>query len=106
MRALAFGMFRCSGRDGWLVAAALAQGLLLASAIVLFRPGLVLPLALGASLWWGSNTVSHNHLHNPLFRSRTFNRAFSLYLTLLLGVPQSIWRARHLWHHAGETGRR
>src|SRR5262249_50925149 len=30
---------------------------------------------------------------------------FSLYLTLLLGIPQSLWRDRHLAHHAGARPR-
>jgi hypothetical protein len=29
-----------------------------------------------------------------------------LYLSLILGVPQTLWRARHLWHHAGEPAKR
>lgn len=30
------------------------------------------------------------------------NRAYSTYLSLLLGFPQSLWRDRHLAHHRGE----
>jgi hypothetical protein len=56
----------------------------------------------GLAICWASNTISHNHLHNPLFRARALNRLFSLYLSVLLAVPQSFWRARHFWHHAGE----
>ncbi len=51
-------------------------------------------------LWWNSNTISHNFLHKPFFRSRRLNAVFSLYLSVLLGVPQTIWKARHLAHHA------
>jgi hypothetical protein len=60
---------------------------------------------LALSIVWGSNTVSHNHLHNPFFRSRAHNRLLSLYLSVLYAVPQSIWKERHLWHHAGEPER-
>jgi hypothetical protein len=56
-------------------------------------------IALG--LWWNANTVSHNFIHLPFFRSRRLNVAFSLFLTLLLGFPHQLWRARHLAHHAG-----
>jgi hypothetical protein len=56
-------------------------------------------VALG--LWWNSNTVAHYFLHRPYFRSRAFNVAFGLYLSVLLGVPQTLWRERHLAHHAG-----
>jgi fatty acid desaturase len=103
-------VYRCSSWDALLVAAALAQGVLLALATVWFRASLTLALPsalmMAVGVWWCSNTVSHNHLHNPLFRSRALNRALSMYLTLLTGIPQSIWRARHLWHHAGETGKK
>ncbi|MBX3131534.1 MAG: fatty acid desaturase [Polyangiaceae bacterium] len=61
-------------------------------------------VALGMA--WGSNTVSHIQLHTPLFRARWQNKAYSLYLSALLGIPQSVWRARHLWHHAGEPADR
>jgi len=76
-----------------LIALALAQGVLL----------LVLPSApiIALGLWWNSNTVAHNFIHRPFFRSQALNRCFSLYLSVLLGIPQSIWRGRHLAHHAG-----
>jgi hypothetical protein len=55
-------------------------------------------IALG--VWWNSNTISHNFIHKPFFRSRALNGLFALYLTAILGIPQSIWKARHLAHHA------
>jgi Fatty acid desaturase len=56
-------------------------------------------------LWWNSNTVAHYFLHRPFFRSRALNVAFALYLSVLLGVPQTLWRDRHLAHHAGRPWR-
>ena len=53
-------------------------------------------------LWWTANTVSHNFIHSPFFKSRGANRAYSIYLTALLGIPQSLWRDRHLRHHSGQ----
>ena len=52
-------------------------------------------------VWWTSNTISHNFIHRPFFPSRAGNAAFGLYLSVLLGIPQSVWRDRHLAHHAG-----
>jgi hypothetical protein len=52
------------------------------------------------ALWWNANTIAHNFIHRPFFRSRWANRAYSLYLSLLLGFPQRLWRDRHLAHHA------
>ena len=99
-------LFRHSARDAWLVAATWAQAgvtLLAFGLAARSEGGAVLAAALfGVGICWCSNTVSHNHLHNALFTSRTLNRAFDLWLTLLVGVPQSLWKARHLWHHAGE----
>src|SRR5215475_11933124 len=60
-------------------------------------------IALG--VWWNSNTISHNFIHRPFFRSRAANGAFALYLSVLLGIPQSLWRDRHLAHHAGRAPR-
>ena len=60
-------------------------------------------IALG--LWWGANTVSHNFIHRPFFRGRLGNALFSAYLSVLLGFPQSVWRERHLAHHAGSRWR-
>jgi hypothetical protein len=85
-------VWRYSGRDAVLVACAIAHG-----AILLGAPPLPV-VAFG--LWWGANTVSHNFIHLPFFRSQPANVAFSIYLTLVLGVPQALWRARHLAHHA------
>jgi hypothetical protein len=54
-------------------------------------------------LWWNANTVSHNFVHRPFFGSRFATRGYAAYLSLLLGVPQSQWRARHLAHHAARA---
>ena len=56
-------------------------------------------IALG--MWWNANTISHNFIHRPFFRSRGANNAFAMWLSLLLGFPQAEWRDRHLRHHAG-----
>jgi hypothetical protein len=56
-------------------------------------------------MWWNANTIAHNFIHRPFFRPRLLNRVYSGYLSLLLGVPQSVWRDRHLAHHAGLESR-
>jgi hypothetical protein len=53
-------------------------------------------------LWWTANTVAHNFIHTPFFRSRSLNRAYSIYLSALMGFPQEVWRERHLRHHRGD----
>lgn len=84
---------RTSWGDGLLVLLALLHGGLL------LRLPAAPTIALG--LWWNSNTVSHNFIHRPFFRPRWMNALFSSYLTVLLGIPQTLWRDRHLAHHAG-----
>ena len=78
--------------DAPLVALALLQG-----AALLIWPSILL---IAISMWWGANTIAHDFIHRPFFSSRWLNRAFSFYLSLVLGIPQSLWRSRHLAHHA------
>src|SRR5262245_25902670 len=54
-------------------------------------------------LWWNSNTAAHYFLHNPFFIVQRLNHLFGLYLSALLGIPQSGWRDQHLAHHVGKT---
>lgn len=84
-------------REGWLAGLAGAHGALLFAA-----PSLPL-VALG--LWWNANTVAHNFIHRPFFRTGGANALFSAYLSLLLGFPQTLWRQWHLAHHAGAPWR-
>ncbi len=91
------GVLRHSPWDAVLVLLALAHG-----AVLLAAPSLAV-VAVG--LWWNSNSVAHNFVHRPFFRWRWLNALFAIYLSGLLGVPQSIWRGRHLAHHAGVAWR-
>jgi hypothetical protein len=84
-------------QDGIFIVLAVIHGVVLMLAP--FAP----VVALG--VWWNSNTISHNFIHNRFFRSRWLNALFSAYLSLLLGAPQAIWRERHLAHHAGRPWR-
>jgi hypothetical protein len=86
-------LLRHSRWDALLVALAAVHGIVL----LVFPSGVV--IALG--VWWNSNTIAHYFIHTPFFRSRRLNAVFSLYLGALLGIPQTIWRERHLAHHAG-----
>jgi hypothetical protein len=63
------------------------------------------PAVIAAGIWWTSNTIAHNFIHRPFFRRDEANRAFGLYLSLLLGIPQAVWRERHLAHHANRPAR-
>lgn len=76
-----------------MVALAAAHGVVLAMGPAAWM------IAIG--VWWTSNTIAHNAIHHPFFRTREANRLFALYLSMLLGIPQALWRDRHLAHHAG-----
>jgi hypothetical protein len=90
--------------DGPLVLLAAAHGaLLLVGAWAGYQVAMCALIAVG--LWWNSNTIAHNFIHRPFFRSHALNVSFGLYLSVLLGVPQSVWRDRHLAHHAGVSWR-
>lgn len=99
-------LLRRSPRDALPVTAALLLGGIQALVVPWLSGQGPWGTALGACtvaavVWWTSNTVAHLHLHAPLLRPRALARAFSLYLSALTGVPQTIWRARHLAHHRG-----
>ncbi len=79
--------------------AGLVAGLVAASSASSPAARVLVAVFIGAGMCWGSNTVAHIHLHAPLFSRPGANRAFSLYLALLLGVPQRWWKMRHLAHH-------
>ena len=89
-------LLRHSPWDALLIALSLTYGVWLLSA-----PSIPL---IGIGLWWTANTVAHNFIHTPFFRSRALNRAYSLFLSVLMGVPQSLWRDRHLRHHRALPG--
>ncbi|MBK9753709.1 MAG: fatty acid desaturase [Nannocystis sp.] len=99
--------WRHSPRDAWVVALPALLALLAPLTVWLSGHGLwgmsLATCAIGLVVWWVSNTAAHIHLHTPVFRARLPNRLFSLALSLLTGVPQTIWRARHLAHHRGEA---
>jgi hypothetical protein len=87
------GLLRHSRWDAVLI------GLSLLHPVAMFLVPSIPVIAIG--LWWNSNTISHNFIHLPFFRSSRWNRTYSVFLSLLLGFPQTIWRDRHLAHHSG-----
>ncbi len=99
--------WRHSPRDAWVVALPALLALLAPLTVWLSGHGLwgmsLATCAIGLVVWWVSNTAAHIHLHTPVFRAPRQNRGFSLALSVLTGIPQTIWRARHLAHHRGEA---
>jgi fatty acid desaturase len=91
------GIWRTSRRDAVLVALAALHPIVL----------ILWPIApiIAIGVWWNSNTIAHNFIHRPFFRSSGMNRLFSAALSVLLGIPQTLWRDRHLVHHANVNWR-
>jgi hypothetical protein len=77
--------------------AVLVSSPLIIGVLVVMRPSILL---IAFTTWWVANTSAHNFIHRPFFAHVAANRAYSLALTLAIGVPQTIWRNRHLAHHA------
>jgi hypothetical protein len=88
-------ILRYSNWDGLLIALSFAH-----PAVLYLMPSIPI-IALG--VWWNSNTISHNFIHLPFFRSSAANRLYAIYLSILIGIPQGLWRQRHLAHHRGQT---
>jgi len=87
------GIWRSSPGDARLLAFAALHAV-----IVIAFPAAPI-IAVG--VWWNSNTIAHNFIHRPFFQSAVMNGIFSAFLSVLLGIPQTLWRERHLAHHAG-----
>jgi hypothetical protein len=105
-------VFSTSAHDALVAAAAVVHAAVVAVILAVAAggapgPGVRVGLAvlLAVAMSWGANTVSHIHLHAPIFRAAAANRAFSLFLSVLLAVPQSWWKLRHLEHHGLLMGR-
>jgi fatty acid desaturase len=103
-------VFRTSAWDAVPAGLALVQ---LGGALTLFAtwPGLGWAarigwlLAYAFSVGWNLNSIAHNFIHNPFFKSDRLNRLMSLVITLALLSPQTMYRYVHLKHHAGNADR-
>ena len=103
-------IFRYTASD--MVPALLAYlHLALIIAFLLAWPAMTWPERLaGAVLYalaigWNLDSVSHNFIHHPFFRSKTLNRITEFVLTFALGTPQTMYSFVHMRHHAGNSDR-
>jgi fatty acid desaturase len=60
-------------------------------------------LAVAYSYLWNLQSISHNFIHNPYFNNQWLNRAYSVLLTLDLGVPHVLYHHYHMNHHFGDN---
>ena len=104
------GLFRHSAWDAVPVGLALLHVCGVVLLVAEFRHMSVVEIVLAGLLYsvsisWSINSIAHNFIHNPYFRARGLNRAFSLLLSVTLGFSQTLYRYVHNWHHAGNMDR-
>jgi len=102
------GLWQHSSRDALLVGASLVHAGALVAAWWLHRAGawwsLVVVVLLNVFLVCTNfQCIAHNFLHLPFFRSRWLNHAFSVWNSILLGMPQTAYKHHHLNHHRGNS---
>ena len=87
------GIWRFSRRDAILVLLAALHGVVL----------VVWPVAPLIAVAYGGTPTPLRTISStgPFFDRPRMNRVFSAALSVLLGIPQTLWRDRHLAHHAG-----
>jgi len=64
-----------------------------------------LALIYALSISWNINSISHNFIHNPYFKSAGLNAAFSMVLSITLGFSQTMYHFVHMRHHSGNMDR-
>ena len=62
--------------------------------------------AYGFAIGWSLDSVAHNFIHNPFFVWRPLNRAVAYLLSIVNGVPQTMYDFVHMRHHAGNSDRK
>jgi fatty acid desaturase len=52
---------------------------------------------------WNINSICHNFVHNPFFKSNILNRLFSFMQSIALGFSQTCYDCVHNRHHQGNS---
>ena len=64
---------------------------------------IVLGLLYALSISWSVNSISHNFIHNPYFKSETLNYYFSFLLSITIVFSQAMYHFIHQRHHSGNS---
>lgn len=97
-------IWKHSRKDALLVGVALLESGVVAACYIAYQRGAFITLVLLAALriflaCTNFQCVAHNFLHLPFFTLPWMNRVFAVWNTLLLGLPQTVYRHHHLNHH-------
>lgn len=65
----------------------------------------LLAFVYSVSISWDINSVSHNQIHNPFFRSDLANRLFNVLLSVTMAFSQTMYHYVHMRHHSGNMDR-
>jgi fatty acid desaturase len=66
---------------------------------------LILGFIYSVSISWNINGISHNFIHNPYFKWKPLNYAFSWLLSVTMGFSQQFYDLVHHKHHQGNSDR-
>src|SRR5947199_4372478 len=66
---------------------------------------LILGFIYSVSISWNINSISHNFIHNPYFRSPLLNRLFSILESITVGFSQIFYECIHIQHHKANPHR-
>jgi len=66
---------------------------------------LILGFVYSVSISWNINGISHNFIHNPYFKWKPLNYAFSWLLSVTMGFSQQFYDLVHHRHHQGNSDR-
>ena len=66
---------------------------------------LILGFIYSISISWNINGISHNFIHNPYFKWKPLNYAFSWLLSVTMGFSQQFYDLVHHKHHQGNSDR-
>jgi fatty acid desaturase len=103
-------IFAHSSRDWIPVASQLAHTAYLVTLLLVFpyTPWwllLILGLIYSVSISWNINGIAHNLIHNPYFKWKPLNWAFSWLLSVTIGFSQQFYEIFHNKHHQGNSDR-
>jgi fatty acid desaturase len=67
---------------------------------------IILGLIYSVAIDWNISSIAHNLIHNPYFRWKPLNYAFSLLESVTMGFSQMLYDQIHTRHHMGNSDRK